>query len=155
MDFIFGDLAYEDDCSTFKDLINHPKGYTFWYQATDTLRLMIMFFILIKKWGVLCTLMVVAPSRRFWWVREHLLLKLGWQPKSWSLGKPCEIKLKCYWEHFGEQLENLGNLMGTCWEQGNPLPPPKKKFGPFMSAWQTFSLVAWNYYLVETKLFYW
>jgi hypothetical protein len=29
MDFIFGDLAYEDDCSTFKDLINHPKGYTF------------------------------------------------------------------------------------------------------------------------------
>jgi hypothetical protein len=29
MDFIFGDIAYEDDYSTFKDLTNHLKGYTF------------------------------------------------------------------------------------------------------------------------------
>jgi hypothetical protein len=29
MDFIFGDLAYKDNCPTFKDLINHPRGYTF------------------------------------------------------------------------------------------------------------------------------
>jgi hypothetical protein len=29
MDFILGDLAYENDYSTFKDLANHLGGYIF------------------------------------------------------------------------------------------------------------------------------
>jgi hypothetical protein len=32
---------------------------------------------------------------------------------SWTLGKPYGIKLRCYWESLGEQLQNLGNPMGT------------------------------------------
>jgi hypothetical protein len=36
--------------------------------------------------------------------------------ESWTWGKPYGIKLRCYWESLGEQLWNLGNLMGTGWE---------------------------------------
>jgi hypothetical protein len=28
------------------------------------------------------------------------------------LGKPYGIKVRCYWECFGEKLENLGNPLG-------------------------------------------
>jgi len=33
--------------------------------------------------------------------------------ESWTLGKPYGIKLRCYWESLGEQLQNLGNPVGT------------------------------------------
>jgi hypothetical protein len=37
--------------------------------------------------------------------------------ESWTLGKAYGIKLSCHWgENLGEQLENLGILIGTWWE---------------------------------------
>ncbi len=35
--------------------------------------------------------------------------------ESSTLGKPYEIKPRCYWEHIG------GTNLGTLWELGNPL----------------------------------
>ncbi len=47
--------------------------------------------------------------------------------RSWTLGKPNGIKPRCYWEHLGECILELVNLLGTYWEQGektkNSLPP--------------------------------
>ncbi len=50
---------------------------------------------------------------------------------SWTVGKPCGIKPRCYWEHLGEWIsEHFGNLMGTNWEQRRKpktpcCPPPR------------------------------
>jgi hypothetical protein len=47
--------------------------------------------------------------------------------ENWTLGKPYRIKLRCYWEHFGQQRGNSGNLKGTCWEHiGNKEEKQKK-----------------------------
>jgi hypothetical protein len=55
------------------------------------------------------------------------------------------VKLRCYWERLGEQLENLGNPMKRWWEhvantlgtrnkkQKKKTPPKGKKTGPIMS----------------------
>jgi hypothetical protein len=48
MDFILGDLAYENDCSTLRDLTDHLRGYIFLYQAIDTFQLMILFSFGLK-----------------------------------------------------------------------------------------------------------
>jgi len=58
------------------------------------------------------------------------------------LGKPNGIKPWCYWEHLGECILELGNLLGTSWEQGEEtknshpptLPPKEKKIGPIVTA---------------------
>jgi len=42
-----------------------------------------------------------------------------------TFAKACGIKMRCYGEHVGKHIENLGNILGTCWKplrtQGNPL----------------------------------
>jgi len=54
--------------------------------------------------------------------------------KGRTLGKPYEIKGRCYWEHpWGTRWEPDGNLKGTCWEQKNlkkkpPSPFPTQNF---------------------------
>jgi hypothetical protein len=42
------------------------------------------------------------------------------------------IKLRCYWEHLREHIENLKNILGTHWEQkktkkSSPFPSRKPK----------------------------
>jgi hypothetical protein len=55
------------------------------------------------------------------------------------LGKPYEIHLTCYCEHFGEQHgEPFDKLIGTPWEhiKNNPkqsLPPPQKEKNNWIS----------------------
>jgi len=33
--------------------------------------------------------------------------------KGRILGKTCGFDIRCYWEHLGEHIENLGNNLGT------------------------------------------
>jgi hypothetical protein len=84
--------------------------------------------------------------------------------ESLTLGKPCGIKLKCYWKHLKGTTWELGelfykkNMMRTCWKHiGNKegtkkkkkTPPTllrKEKKGPIMSTCWAFLLVAWTFY---------
>jgi len=80
--------------------------------------------------------------------------------ESWTVGKPYEIKLKCYWKRLKGITWELGepqnNMMRTCWEHiGNkeekqkitpPTLPRKEKKRPIMSTCWAFLLVAWNFY---------
>jgi len=50
--------------------------------------------------------------------------------ESWTLGKPYEIKLRCYWERFREQLRNLGNFKRTQWEHVGGKEEKTKKATP-------------------------
>jgi hypothetical protein len=66
--------------------------------------------------------------------------------ESWTLGKPCGIKMRCYWECLHEQLRNLRNLKGTWWE---PLGTNKKQhtkecISTFV--FMAFKDVLWIYY---------
>jgi len=61
------------------------------------------------------------------------------------------IKVRCCWEHVGEYIGNLGNILGTQWEPGKNekkiLPRPKlkrkKSKATWVHAWAV-PLAAWN-----------
>jgi hypothetical protein len=65
--------------------------------------------------------MQIPQIRRFYGKMECLPL---WPTyigeKGRTLGKTYGIKVRCYWEHFGNILGTLweleGNIKGTCWE---------------------------------------
>ncbi len=63
------------------------------------------------------------------------------------LGKPNGIKPRCYWEHIGECILELGNILGTRGKNQKFPPvhptPKRKKRGPILTACWAFSLDAW------------
>jgi len=48
-----------------------------------------------------------------------------------TFAKAYGIKVRCYWELFGEHVGNLGTLWGTCQELGNSL-------GNMSGTWELF-----------------
>jgi hypothetical protein len=72
-----------------------------------------------------------------------------------TFAKACWIKMRCYGEHVGEHIENLGNILGTCWNplrtsrehivnQGKmkkKIPPQNRRFYGkinYLSLWPTY-----------------
>jgi hypothetical protein len=91
--------------------------------------------------------------------------------ESQALGKPYGLKVRCYWERFGEKLENLGNPLGphestignmmrTRKEKKNykilaPLLPEKGKFWTPHGSMLSLSLVTSDFYLYGIKILFW
>jgi hypothetical protein len=61
----------------------------------------------------------VPQNRSFYWKRVSLLCPSYICEKRTSSGKTNEIKVWRYWQHLGEYIEKLGNVLGlkTHWEQ--------------------------------------
>ncbi len=49
IDFILGNLAYDENHPTSRDFPNHPRGYSFPFQAINTLKSTVMFFLWTKR----------------------------------------------------------------------------------------------------------
>jgi hypothetical protein len=49
IDFILGDLACDEDHPTSEKISNHPMGYSFPFQAINTFKPMVLFFLWIER----------------------------------------------------------------------------------------------------------
>jgi hypothetical protein len=49
IDFILGNLVYDENHLTSRDFSNHPRGYSFPFQAINMLKSMVMFFLWTKR----------------------------------------------------------------------------------------------------------
>ncbi len=91
--------------------------------------------IVLEHWGLpyWSTSLDLKLQNRYKWTPQQPTFSV-YIRESWTLGKPYQIKLRCYWECITEQLGNLRNLketmLGTHWEQGRPKKKdstPKRK----------------------------